>query len=87
MVYFHITMYRLEAVPCRALQMLCSRFNLADELTVLLEGMRVQARQLDSVSARAVANEAIQDLASFVKTLADEMPQMAMAGTQAVVGC
>lgn len=64
--------------------MLCSRFNLADELTVLLEGMRVQARQLDLMSARALANEAIQDLASFVKTLADEMPQMAMAGTQAV---
>ena len=67
--------------------MLCSGFNLADELTVLLEGMRVQARQLDAVSARALANEAIQDLASFVRTLADEMPQMAIAGTQAVVCC
>lgn len=46
--------------------------------------MRVQARQLDSVSARTLANEAIQDLTSFVKNLADEMPQLAVAGSQAV---
>lgn len=60
--------------------MLCSRFNLADELTVVLEGMQVQSRQLDSINARTNANKAIQDLASFIKTLTHEMPQQTVAG-------
>ena len=47
---------------------------------MLLEGMRMQARQLDSTSARLLANNAIQDLASFVKTLSDELPQTAAIG-------
>ena len=65
---------------CRALQLLCSRFDLTDELSVLLNGMRMQARQLDTTSARLLANNAIQDLDSFVKTLADELPHASVIG-------
>lgn len=40
----------------------------------------MQARQLESTSARSHASDAIQDLATFVKTLEDELPQNSVTG-------
>lgn len=49
-------------------------------MSVLLKGMQIQARQLDTVSARIAADNCIQDLSKFIVALAEEVPQSSFTG-------
>lgn len=59
---------------CRAIKQIASGFNLTNELTVSLNGLVVEAKQLKSAQARESADRAIEELKAFISQLSEEAP-------------
>ncbi len=64
-------------MPCRAIKKIASSFNLTNELTVSLNGLVVEAKQLKSTQARENADRAIEELKAFISQLSEETPGVA----------
>ena len=59
---------------CRAIKQIASGFNLTNELTVSLQGLVVESKQLKSAQARESADRAIEELKAFISQLSEEAP-------------
>ncbi len=59
-------------LSCRAIKQIASGFNLTNELTVSLNGLVLEAKQLKSAQARESADRAIEELKAFVSQLSEE---------------
>ena len=73
-------------VQCRELRNICGSFNLAQELHVLIEQLRMEAQTLTSLEAQQQADVAIRELSRFYQSLeAEKKNTTAVKGDMIVV--
>lgn len=60
---------------------------MVDELSVVIDGLQMEARQLKSVKARESANQGIKELAAFIDQLSDGSHGSAAPGERLLCTC
>ena len=77
----------LKLQLCRAVKQMCSGFNLVDEVQTVLDSLKKQARSLQSVAARATAQETIDSISLFLSDLARDYDPSTRPGVASPSAC